>query len=109
VNRSPETAEALFVRILEINGESALALIERGFSSLEEIAYVPVGEFLALGVLGEKQIQTVRARARKHRLSQELGDPDDSDPVPSAVEKPPRPTPDGSSVPMDRHEKKDQI
>ena len=102
MNNLPETPEALFVRVLQINPELAATLVEGGFSSVEEIAYVPVGEFLAAGVLQEQQIQTLRLRARNYLLVQEIGDHDEGDPIAAVVEKPRPPMPSGSSVPRPR-------
>jgi N utilization substance protein A len=101
MNKSPETPEALFIRVLQINPELAATLVESGFTCLEEVAYVPIDEFLSVGALPEQQIQTLRMRARQYLLVQIPGDHDEGDPLPAVIDKPPPPVPGGSSVPRE--------
>ena len=98
MNNPPETPQALFVRVLQINPELAATLVAGGFTCLEEIAYVPVGEFRSVGTLQEQQIQTLRMRARHHLLVPINGDQDDGDPLPVTTEKPRPRIPGGSNV-----------
>lgn len=99
MNNSPETPEALFVRVLQIDPELAATLVKSGFTCLEEVAYVPVDEFLSVGALQEEQIQSLRTRARHYLLVQAIGDQDEGNPLATVVEKPRPPMPGGSSVP----------
>ena len=101
MNKSPETPEALFIRVLQINPELAATLVEGGFTCLEEVAYVPIDEFLSVGALQEPQIQILRMRARQHLLVQTPGVQDEGDPLPTVIDKPPLPIPGGSSVPRE--------
>ena len=98
---TPETPEALFIRVLQINPELAATLVKTGFTCLEEVAYVPIDEFPSVGVLQEQQIQTLRMRARQYLLVQTPGDQDEGDPLPAVIDKPPPPIPGGSSVPQE--------
>lgn len=62
----------LFVANLEIDAEFSEVLIEEGFSSLEEIAYVPMEEMLQIDGLDEETIEELRERAKNALLTQAL-------------------------------------
>lgn len=53
----------LFVEALQIDPELAALLVEVGFLSLEEIAYVPREDFLAIEGFDETLADELRARA----------------------------------------------
>lgn len=63
---------ALFVGDLEVDEEIASLLVEEGFSSIEEIAYVPVAELLAIDGFDEEIVEELRVRARDVLLNREL-------------------------------------
>lgn len=65
-------ALALFQDKLEVDEEIASILVQEGFSSIEEIAYVPSGELLAVEGFDEDIVEELRARARDALLTQEL-------------------------------------
>ncbi|MBR9858141.1 MAG: transcription termination/antitermination protein NusA [Gammaproteobacteria bacterium] len=54
----------LFVQDLDIDEDFAALLMEEGFSSLEEIAYVPVSELLSVEGLDEETVEVLRNRAK---------------------------------------------
>lgn len=54
----------IFTQYLDIDEEFATALVEEGFSSLEELAYVPVDELLDIDGLDEETITALRDRAK---------------------------------------------
>lgn len=54
----------LFIAGLDIDEEFASVLVDEGFSTLEEVAYVPVGELLAIEGLDEDTVEELRNRAR---------------------------------------------
>lgn len=54
----------LFIRHLDIDEQFATLLIEEGFSTLEELAYVPVSELLEIEALDEEMVETLRNRAK---------------------------------------------
>ena len=62
----------LFTDKLDIDEEVALMLVEDGFSTLEEVAYVPVEEFLAIEGFDEDLINELRDRAQTALLSQAI-------------------------------------
>ncbi len=62
----------LFTRVLQIDEELASLLVEVGFSSLEEVAYVPREDFLAIEGFDEELVDELRARANDALLTQAL-------------------------------------
>jgi N utilization substance protein A len=55
---------SVFTEALEIDEEFAGVLVEEGFSSLEEIAYVPINELLEIDGLDEGMVEELRSRAK---------------------------------------------
>lgn len=75
----------LFTSALEIDEEIATLLVAHGFSSLEEVAYVPKEELLAIEEFDEEIVEELRNRANDKLLEMALssgkglsGTPDDS-------------------------------
>ncbi|KTC91721.1 transcription termination factor NusA [Fluoribacter dumoffii] len=75
----------LFTSALEIDEEIATLLVAHGFSSLEEIAYVPKEELLAIEEFDEEIVEELRNRANDKLLTMALssgkelsGSPDES-------------------------------
>lgn len=65
----------LFVNSLEIDEEFAHLLIEEGFTSLEELAYVPVSELTAIdGLEDEDLVEELQARAKNVLTAQALAE-----------------------------------
>ncbi|PWC17948.1 transcription termination/antitermination protein NusA [Brenneria roseae subsp. roseae] len=54
----------VFTKHLDIDEEFATVLVEEGFSSLEELAYVPIKELQAIEGLDEETIEALRERAK---------------------------------------------
>jgi N utilization substance protein A len=65
-------ARELFQDKLEVDEEIAGILVAEGFSTVEEIAYVPVGELLAVEGFDEDIVEELRARARDALLNEAL-------------------------------------
>ncbi len=57
---------------LDVDEEVADILIEEGFSSLEEIAYVPLNEMLEIEAFDEDTVHELRNRARDALLTQAI-------------------------------------
>lgn len=64
----------MFKNKLMIEEVIAEALVEEGFSSIEEIAYVPAYELLQIGVLEENLVNDLRQRARDILLTQAIAE-----------------------------------
>ena len=66
------TARQLFIARLEVDEEIAGILVAEGFSTVEEIAYVPAAELLAVEGFDEDIVEELRARARDALLTEAL-------------------------------------
>ncbi|NWN83677.1 MAG: transcription termination/antitermination protein NusA [Halomonas sp.] len=58
-----------FVQHLDVDDEVARLLVEEGFTTLEEIAYVPVEEMLEIEEFDEETVEELRARAKDELLN----------------------------------------
>ncbi|OBX38289.1 hypothetical protein A8U91_02685 [Halomonas elongata] len=58
-----------FIQHLDVDDDVARLLVEEGFTSLEEVAYVPVEEMLEIEELDEELIEELRARAKDELLN----------------------------------------
>jgi len=67
-----QAALQLFMDKLEVDEEIANILVQEGFSSVEEIAYVPSAELLAVEGFDEDIVEELRARARDALLTEAL-------------------------------------
>ncbi|MCC6757547.1 MAG: transcription termination/antitermination protein NusA [Arenimonas sp.] len=65
-------ARAVFVDKLEVDEEIAGILVGEGFGTVEEIAYVPAAELLAIDGFDEDIVEELRARARDALLNEAL-------------------------------------
>ncbi|MBK7767212.1 MAG: transcription termination/antitermination protein NusA [Sulfuritalea sp.] len=65
---------ALFIDKLDVDEEVANILIEEGFSTLEEVAYVPLAEMLEIEALDEATVTELRERARNVLLTEAIVD-----------------------------------
>ncbi|WP_087023914.1 transcription termination factor NusA [Thaumasiovibrio subtropicus] len=54
-----------FIKYLDIDEDFATVLVEEGFTTLEEIAYVPVSELMEVDGLNEEIIDALRSRAKE--------------------------------------------
>jgi N utilization substance protein A len=62
----------LFMEKLDVDQEIADILIEEGFTSLEEVAYVPLNEMLEIESFDEDTVNELRARAKDALLTLEI-------------------------------------
>ena len=62
----------LFMAKLDVDQEVADILIEEGFTSLEEVAYVPLQEMLEIESFDEDTVNELRARAKDALLTMEI-------------------------------------
>ncbi|WP_101049202.1 transcription termination factor NusA [Macromonas nakdongensis] len=62
----------LFMAKLDVDQEIADILIEEGFTSLEEVAYVPLQEMLEIESFDEDTVSELRARAKDALLTMEI-------------------------------------
>ena len=67
-----EKIRAVFMDKLDVDQEVADILIEEGFNSLEEVAYVPLSEMLQIEAFDDDTVNELRTRARDSLLTMEL-------------------------------------
>lgn len=63
---------AAFMENLDVDEEVAEILVQEGFSSLEEVAYVPINEMLDIEAFDEDTVNELRSRARNALLTQAI-------------------------------------
>jgi len=62
----------LFIEKLDVDEEVANILVEEGFSTLEEIAYVPISEMSEIDAFDEDTVNELRKRARAALLTEAI-------------------------------------
>lgn len=63
---------ALFMDKLDVDEEVADILVQEGFSTLEEVAYVPLAEMLEIEAFDEDTVNELRSRARNALLTEAI-------------------------------------
>ncbi len=63
---------ALFIEKLDVDEEVADILIGEGFTSLEEVAYVPISEMLEIESFDQDMVEELRSRARNALLTEAI-------------------------------------
>ena len=64
--------QKLFTEQLDVDTEIAAILVQEGYSSIEEIIYVPNSELLAIEEFDEEMVEELRGRARDVLLTQAI-------------------------------------
>jgi transcription termination/antitermination protein NusA len=62
----------LFIEKLDVDEEVADILVQEGFSTLEEIAYVPIAEMAEIDAFDEDTVNELRSRARAALLTEAI-------------------------------------
>jgi N utilization substance protein A len=76
-----DSVRKLFVDKLDVDAEVADILIAEGFTSLEEVAYVPMQEMLEIESFDEDTVGELRTRARDALLTMEIAKEENVDDV----------------------------
>lgn len=76
---------SLFMEKLDVDQEVADILIEEGFSTLEEVAYVPLSEMLEIEAFDEDTVNELRNRARNVLLTEAIVDEEQLENVEDAL------------------------
>ncbi|MBP8924225.1 MAG: transcription termination/antitermination protein NusA [Pseudomonadales bacterium] len=66
------TTIARFMEALDVDEDVAFVLVEEGFTTLEEIAYVPLEEMMAIEGFDKETAEELRARAKDALLTQAI-------------------------------------
>jgi N utilization substance protein A len=62
----------LFMEKLDVDEEVAEILVQEGFTSLDEVAYVPINEMLEIEAFDEETVNELRRRARNALLTEAI-------------------------------------
>src|SRR5690606_12692620 len=62
----------IFMNALDVDEDVAGVLVEEGFTTIEEVAYVPLEEIIAIEGFDEDVAEELRARAKDALLTQAL-------------------------------------
>ena len=62
----------MFMESLDVDEDVAVILVQEGFSSIEEVAYVPTAELLGIAEFDEDIVEELRGRARDAMLTREI-------------------------------------
>ncbi|VFM95104.1 MAG: NusA antitermination factor [Candidatus Kentron sp. G] len=84
-----ERSLALFMEQLDVDEEVASILAQEGFSSIEEVAYLPVPEMLAIEEFDESMVAELQSRARDILLNREIASEErlsESEPAPDLLD-----------------------
>lgn len=76
--------QQMFMEQLDVDEEIASIFVQEGFSSVEEIAYVPTKELLEIEEFDENIVQELRNRARDVLLTRAIATEEDSEAQPPA-------------------------
>jgi len=71
----------LFMEKLDVDEEVAEILMQEGFSTLEEVAYVPINEMMEIDAFDENMVNELRSRARSALLVQAIASEESIDGV----------------------------
>ena len=66
------TLRSLFMEKLDVDEEVAEILVSEGFTSLDEVAYVPINEMLEIEAFDEETVNELRRRARNALLTEAI-------------------------------------
>ena len=70
--KETSTTRQLFIEKLDVDEEVAEILVQEGFSTLEEVAYVPLAEMLEIEAFDEATVNELRDRARNVLLTEAI-------------------------------------
>ncbi|HMJ49738.1 MAG TPA: transcription termination factor NusA [Burkholderiales bacterium] len=71
-NEESASVKKLFMERLDVDEEVADILVQEGFNTLEEVAYVPLNEMLEIEALDEETVNELRSRARNALLNEAI-------------------------------------
>lgn len=67
-----ERLQKMFMEQLDVDEEVAVILVQEGFSSVDEVAYVPVAEMIAIEEFDEDMVEELRGRAKDVLLTRAI-------------------------------------
>jgi N utilization substance protein A len=82
--KESRTLLELFMQKLDVDEDVALILVQEGFSSIEEVAYVPTNELLGIEEFDQGMVDELRNRARDVLITQAIQSEEKVDKAPPA-------------------------
>ncbi|CAK0764805.1 transcription termination/antitermination protein NusA [Gammaproteobacteria bacterium] len=82
--KETKNLQCLFMDTLEIDEDLATVLVQEGFSTLEEVAYVPAHEMLQIEGMEQQLVDDLRNRARDILLTRAIASEEHIEPEPSS-------------------------
>jgi N utilization substance protein A len=82
--KESRTLLEMFMQKLDVDEEVALILVQEGFSSIEEVAYVPTNELLGIEEFDQGIVDELRNRARDVLITQAIQSEETVDKAPPA-------------------------
>lgn len=67
-----QQSQELFMTHLQVDEEVAVILVQEGFTSMEEVAYVPTAEMLDIEEFDEDIVEELRSRAKDYLLTKAI-------------------------------------
>ena len=80
-----EKIVTLFMDELTLDEDTAIALVEEGFTTVEEIAYVPVAELQEIEGFDEALVEVLRNRAKDRVLTKAIANEEQNQPMPDLL------------------------
>lgn len=74
VEEETSSVRQIFMNDLDVDEDLAEILVQEGFTSIEEVAYVPESELLDIEGFEEEMVEELRTRARNSLLVKEIAD-----------------------------------
>ena len=72
-----ERTQKMFMDALDVDEEVAAILVQEGFSTVDEVAYVPVNEMIAIEEFDEDIVEELRGRAKDVLLTRAISSEED--------------------------------
>ena len=72
-----ERLQKMFMDTLDVDEEVAVILVQEGFSTIDEVAYVPINEMLAIEEFDEDIVEELRGRAKDILLTRAISNEED--------------------------------
>jgi N utilization substance protein A len=72
-----ERTQKMFMDALDVDEEVAVILVQEGFSTVDEVAYVPVNEMIAIEEFDEDIVEELRGRAKDVLLTRAISSEED--------------------------------
>lgn len=72
-----ERTQKMFMDVLDVDEEVAVILVQEGFSTVDEVAYVPANEMVAIEEFDEGIVEELRGRAKDVLLTRAISNEED--------------------------------